>query len=164
MDEDQLIRSGKAYCNEQSRVFVRLCQISGIPARMIFLFYSDKAHGHVIAEFYADGRWCMADTSWYCVFPAPAGHLMNAAECHQQVGANRTWVGQAYARRARELMKLSAQELVGGQFVDVADAKARREKIEQAARELRAQMQAQTAESLGGQLWAFGVMDYPTPP
>ena len=64
-----LLKSGAGWCNEQAHVFVRLCQVADIPAHMVFLFYADNRSGHVVAEFHADGRWAMADTSWLCVFP-----------------------------------------------------------------------------------------------
>jgi transglutaminase-like putative cysteine protease len=35
--DEELLKSGQGWCNEQARVFVRLCQVAGIPARMIFL-------------------------------------------------------------------------------------------------------------------------------
>jgi len=60
---------------------------------LIFLFYSNPPSGHVIAEFHADGRWCMADASYLCVFPDADGRLMSAAECH---GPGKMRAGEVY--------------------------------------------------------------------
>jgi hypothetical protein len=158
--DEPLLDSGKGYCNEQARVFVRLCQVAGIPARMIFLFYADRTSGHVVAEFLADGRWCMADNSWFCVFPDVNGRLMSAAECH---GNGKALAGEAYFTRFRELLALSDEELVGGKFVFVPDPMRRRERIRAEAAVFRKNLGSRSAEALGNELWAFGVLNYPLP-
>jgi hypothetical protein len=163
MTEEELLRSRTGWCNEQARVFVRLCQVAGIPARMIFLFHADRKSGHVIAEFYADGRWAMADSSWYCVFPAADGHLMSAAECHQD-GPNKRLAGEAYLKRAKEVVEYSDEDLVGRQFSQVKDEQERARKIAEGAEQVRKSLREQTAKAAGEQLWAFGVMNYPLPP
>jgi len=111
LDED-LLKSGGGFCNEQARVFVRLCQVAGIPARMVFLFYADNRTGHVVAEFFADGRWSMADTSWLCVFPAEDGHLLSAAEIHADEAGRQRAIA-AYRARWREMLAMS-DEYLGG--------------------------------------------------
>ena len=108
--DEPLLASGAGFCNEQARVFVRLCQVLDIPARLVFLFYADNRTGHTIAEFYADGHWSMADTSWFCVFPAADGHLLSAAEAHDK-GPNHERVQAVYRERFEELLKLSDAEL-----------------------------------------------------
>jgi len=142
MDDRQLIESKTGWCNEQARVYVRLCQVAGIPARMIFLFYEKCPSGHVIAEFYADGRWCMADSSWLCVFPFEEGPLMSAAEAHSAEG--KALAMHAYRRRWDELLKLRDDELD--------------EKQPGAARRM-----IQSTSAQPPMLWAFGVMNYPLP-
>jgi len=52
LDDEALLESGSGWCNKQARVFIRLCQVMGIPARMIHLF----GQNHTIAEFYAEDR------------------------------------------------------------------------------------------------------------
>lgn len=163
LDDEGLIASKRAYCNEQARVYVRMCQAAGIPARMIFLFYADKKGGHVVSEFYADGRWSMADSSYLCVFPAPDGHLMSAAECHQDL-EHKHVAGQAYFRRNQEVLRLSDKELVGRKFADVKNSRERRQKIAEKAATTRKELGEQTAGKLGEQFWAFGVENYPLPP
>ena len=63
LDDEGLFASGSGWCNQQARGFVRLCQIAGVPARIIELFFANERSGHVVSEFYADGHWCMADSS-----------------------------------------------------------------------------------------------------
>ena len=82
--DEELLKSGCGFCNEQARVFARLCQVAGIPARLVYLFYADQRTGHTICEIHVDGRWAMADASWFCVFPAADGHWLSAAECHAE--------------------------------------------------------------------------------
>ena len=109
--DDELLASGCAWCNEQARVFVRLCQASGIPARIVHLFYGDDKTGHTIAEFYADGRWVMADASYVCVFPAKDGHLMSAAECHEK--ANHPLIADTYTKRLQAVARMTDEQLGG---------------------------------------------------
>ncbi len=110
LTDEELLASGNAWCNEQSRVFVRLCQVAGIPARMIFLNYSERSAqesglpSHVISEFYAEGRWSLADPTFSVLFPHPDGHLMSAAECHDG-GKGQTLAQQHYEKRLREINK-----------------------------------------------------------
>lgn len=55
--EEELIKRGAIMCNEISRVFVVLCQMAGIPARLV------GAHitGHMMAEAHVDGGWAWCD-------------------------------------------------------------------------------------------------------
>ena len=109
MSDEALFASGCGWCNEQTRVYIRLCQIAGVPARMIYLFFSDGKMGHVVTEFYADGHWCMADSSWICVFPdgAPgisgSGRLLSAAELH--VPAKLPLVARIYMARWKQILQ-----------------------------------------------------------
>ena len=106
LDDEALLASGSGWCNEQTRVFIRLCQVSNIPARIIQLFYSDTTTGHCVPEFYADGRWCMADATWFCVFPGADGKLLSAAQCHDK-GEGQKYCGIAYHKRFKVLIKLA---------------------------------------------------------
>lgn len=108
--DEPLLAGRLAWCNEQARIFARLCQVDGIQARIVHLFFSDKRTGHTVVEFHADGRWCMADASWFTVFPGPDGKLLSAAQCHDG-GEGQKHLGIAYHRRMRELLKLSDEEL-----------------------------------------------------
>jgi hypothetical protein len=163
LSEEDLLTSGKGWCNEQARVFVRLCQVAGIPARMVFLFYADKKSGHVIAEFYADGRWCMADSSWGCAFPGADGKLMSAAQCHADADSKRR-VQEGYLARARDLLSWPDEMLVGRRYAGITDAAERVRRAAEDASRLREGLRSGTAVgTLGEGLWAFGVMNLPLP-
>ncbi len=110
LDDETLLNSGVAWCNEQARAYVRLCQVAGIPARLICLFYADNATGHVVSEFYADGHWAMADPSFACVFPDAGGKLMSAEEIHHTGPAKRL-AHAVYRARFEELLRLPDDEL-----------------------------------------------------
>jgi hypothetical protein len=161
LDED-LLKSGCGFCNEQARVYVRLCQVAGIPARMVYLFYSDKRTGHTIAEIYLDGHWAMADASWFCVFPGADGRWMSAAECHEE-GPNRLRVGEAYVARMKQIIALDDERLVGRHVLPEGDSAARRQKVAAEAAKVRTGLREKTARFLGDQLWKFGILNYPLP-
>jgi hypothetical protein len=160
LDDEALLASGQAWCNEQARVFVRLCQVAGIPARLIYLFYSTPPSGHVIAEFYADGRWSMADASYLCVFPGVDGRLMSAAECH---GPGKMRTGETYFRRLQEMTTYSDERMVGAKFPPQADQSQRSKRVAECAAGMRKEYRAQTPKALAEQLWVFGVMNCPLP-
>jgi len=148
LEDEPLLQSGLAWCNEQARVFCRLCQVAGMPARIVHLFYSDRRSGHTIAEFYADGRWAMADASWFTAFPGPDGKLLSAAQCHDR-GEGQKYAGIAYEKRFAELVKLSDKELYS-------------EKPEKAAA-FRKSMESKTAKDWAAQLDLFALMNNPLP-
>ena len=152
-DDESLLNSGLGWCNEQARVFVRFCQVCGIPARIVHLFYSDKKTGHTIAEFYADGAWHMADASWFCVFPGPDGKLMSAAQCHDK-GEGQKYCGIAYEKRFREIAKLPDALLVGEQD---------KRKDPQAAAKARKEFETTTAQQLADKMGDFAFINYPLP-
>ncbi len=103
MDDEALIESGVAWCNEQSRLFVRLCQALGIPARMVFLFFSNGINGHVSSEFYAQGQWIQADPSWFCIYLGSDGLPLSTAQCHTPAG--RIIVADTLRRRIDALLQ-----------------------------------------------------------
>jgi len=148
LDDESLLRSGLGWCNEQARVFVRLCQVSGIPARIVQLFYADGLTGHCIAECYADGRWAMADGTFFCVFPGADGKLLSAAQCHDRAEGQKR-CGMAYHKRFQELLKLSDAEL------NPHDAKA--------AAGWRKTHAVLTAEDYARKHNCFAVINYPLP-
>lgn len=55
--EEDLLKRGAIMCNEISRVFVCLCQIAGLPARV----HSSHISGHMMAEVLTDGKWGWVD-------------------------------------------------------------------------------------------------------
>jgi transglutaminase superfamily protein len=55
--EEDLLKRGAIMCNEISRVFVCLCQIAGLPARV----FCSHITGHMMAEVYTEGKWGWVD-------------------------------------------------------------------------------------------------------
>ena len=148
LNDEALLTSGSGWCNEQARVFVRLCQVCGIPARIVHLFYSDNRSGHTLAEFHADGRWAMADVSWFCVFPGKDGKLLSAAQCHDR-GHGQESAGIAYVKRFRQIAELSDEQL---------HVKGPKE-----AERLRKELLSTTPEQAANKLSSFGIINYPLP-
>ena len=162
-DEEALLKNGDLWCNEQARVFVRLCQVAGVPARIVFLFLSEGKNGHVIAEFYADHHWCMADASYGCAFPDETGRLMSAADCHANQ-ASKLQAGKGYIQRLQEVLTWSDEQLVGARYIQISDPQERARQTAEGAERARDGLRKRTAEKMGYQFWAFGVMNYPLPP
>lgn len=106
LDDEALLKSGNAWCNEQARIFIRLCQVNGIQARMVHLI----GQHHTIAEFNADGRWALADASSFFVAPGKDGKLLSMADCHDQ-GEGQHYYAIAKAKRMKELAAMSDAEL-----------------------------------------------------
>ena len=148
LDEEALLASECGWCNEQARIFIRLCQVCNIPARLIHLFYSDEKSGHTVAEFYADGHWCMADATWLCVFPDETGRLLSAAECHDG-GPGQRLCGISYAKRWKELLALSDQDT--------------NLKTPEITREWRTRIGSETADSLAAKQYYFAIINHPLP-
>jgi len=146
LDDEALLACGSGWCNEQARIFIRLCQVCNIPARLIHLF----GRQHTAAEFFADGRWALADVSYFFVVPDSDGRLLSVAQCHDH-GAGQSCYSEAYDRRIQALLAMSDAELFPGQPAEVA-AKFRREAGEVTPRHL------VKADML------FGVINVPLPP
>lgn len=144
LDDEALLTSGCGWCNEQARVFIRLCQVSGIPARMVHLFNQ----GHTVAEFYADGRWALADASNFFVVPGKDGKLLSVAACHDR-GPGQRLYAEAKQRRLQELMSLSDADLNLGSPA--------------AVRTWRQQNSNPIADELSAREVGFGVINYPLP-
>jgi hypothetical protein len=167
LDDRQLLATGCGYCNEQARLFVRLCQVAGVPARIVFLFYLDEtsettAGGHVVTEFATRDGWAMADTSYFVVFPDDEGALLNAADCHRP--ENRERVRAAYAQRGSMLQELSDEALVGRRFAHLPDGPERRRAVADYADSKRPPADPGAAEWGGRDPGVFGVQNYPLPP
>lgn len=147
--DEELLATDCGWCNEQARVFIRLCQVSGIPARMIHMF----GQGHTVAEFYAEGRWAVADASNFFVVPAPNtkvedGKLLSAADCHDRGPGQRAYA-EAKRRRMQEMAAMSDAELG---FKDAERARKWRE------RDTVIDVDELAAREIG-----FGVINYPLP-
>jgi len=67
LDEEDLIASGYAWCNEQARLLCALTQIIGIPSRLVFAG-ARKGGGHVVVEVLTSKGWLLADQSFGYLF------------------------------------------------------------------------------------------------
>ena len=56
-DEEDLLKRGALMCNEVSRLYVCLCQIAGLPARL----HCSHISGHMMTEVQTDGQWGWID-------------------------------------------------------------------------------------------------------
>jgi transglutaminase-like putative cysteine protease len=97
--EEQLITSGRGWCNEQARVFVALCEVLEIPARLCFLFHSNLRSGHTTAEVYLDNRWAFFDPTFDLTVELPDGRL---AEARELSGEFREMAHHAYRQPLQE--------------------------------------------------------------
>ena len=82
--EEEIIRRGFDWCTDVARVGCALCQVAGLPARLVMLANTDRPYwGHVIIEAHRDGAWGAVDTSTCVVYrdaggrPATTWQLMN---------------------------------------------------------------------------------------
>lgn len=148
LDDEALLATGSGWCNEQARVFVRLCQVNQIPARLVHTFYADNKSGHCIVECHVENRWCMVDPTWLCVFPDSSGHWLSAAECHDR-GAGQLHCGQAYFHRFAQLVRLSDEQM---NFTPITKAARWREEMSQ-----------HTPRSLADKMNVFSIINYPLP-
>lgn len=55
--EEELLKRGAVMCNEVSRLYVCLCQIAGLPARL----HCSHISGHMMTEVCAAGKWGWID-------------------------------------------------------------------------------------------------------
>ncbi len=67
LDEEDLIASGYAWCNEQARLLCALTQIIGIPSRIVFAG-ARKGGGHVVVEVLTAQGWLLVDQSFGYLF------------------------------------------------------------------------------------------------
>lgn len=77
--EEEVLKLGGGQCEDRSRVIICLCQVAGIPARLVAVYgyfcpengYTTRG-GHAIVEIFVDGGWAFFDSSlmdFYCLHP-----------------------------------------------------------------------------------------------
>ena len=72
--EEQIVARGSDWCTDITRVACVMCQIAGVPARLISLFNLDQAYsGHQIIEAFIEGVWGAADPLNRIVYRHPDG-------------------------------------------------------------------------------------------
>ena len=77
--EEELIAKGEDLCETLGRLFVALCEIEGIPARIVM----HNIGGHITAEAYIDGEWGYLDPRFGIYFLKPDGKLASLRELMQ---------------------------------------------------------------------------------
>jgi hypothetical protein len=78
--EEELIDKGEELCECLGRLFVSLCEIAGIPARLVIHFVG----GHITAEALLDGKWAYVDPRAGLYFLKKDGTLASTWELWQQ--------------------------------------------------------------------------------
>lgn len=80
--EEQLLEKGEILCECLGRLYVALCEVAGIPARVVM----HDIGGHITAEAFVDGSWAYIDPRLgvYCV--KPDGALASTLDLWQQPG------------------------------------------------------------------------------
>ena len=84
LSEEALIQSGRGWCNEQARVFIALCQVMEIPARLCFVNHKNTRCGHTATEVFLDGHWAFFDPTFNLIVEMPDGRLAEARELSGQ--------------------------------------------------------------------------------
>ena len=77
--EEQLIKKGERLCECLGRLFVALCEIAGIPARIVM----HDIGGHITAEARVDGHWGYIDPRCGVYFLKPDGAMASVWELWQ---------------------------------------------------------------------------------
>lgn len=82
--EEEIIVRGSDWCTDVARVGCALCQVAGLPARMVYLVDTKKAYsGHAIIEVYRAKIWGAVDPLTNVIYrysirkPASTWDLMN---------------------------------------------------------------------------------------
>ena len=105
--EEDLLRSGHGWCNEQARVLAALTQIAGLPSRLVFAQSRDGKAAHVVTEVYLDGKWVLVDQTEGLVFTRKDGSPLNVLDFRTDPGVWREAdaLYKAQQNRNRELAK-----------------------------------------------------------
>jgi hypothetical protein len=70
--EEDIIKRGSCWCTELARVCCAICQVAGLPARLVILADIEKAYsGHAIIEVYRAGVWGAVDSTTAVVYRHP---------------------------------------------------------------------------------------------
>lgn len=78
--EEEIIERGSDWCTDVARVACALCQVAGLPSRLVYLFDPDKAYsGHAITEVHRRGAWGAIDA------------ITNVVYRHRSGAAATTW-------------------------------------------------------------------------
>ncbi len=127
--EEALIEKGEDLCETLGRLFTALCEVDGIPARIIM----HDIGGHITAEAYMDGHWGYVDPRFGIYFLRPDGRVASLLELMQspeltlgQSDAVKAEAAGAYTweQRAESCRRtfFTPAEINGFQYYSLADA------------------------------------------
>ena len=72
--EEEIVRRGSDWCTDAARVGCVLCQVAGLPARLVMLADTAQAYsGHVIIEVHRRGLWGAVDPTIAVLYRHPEG-------------------------------------------------------------------------------------------
>ena len=98
--EEEIIRRGSDWCTDVARVACILCQVGGIPARMVYLADVEQAYsGHAIIEAHRQGKWGAVDATTDVVYRHPDGRPATTWELMNEpslIEAHRRKTGTIY--------------------------------------------------------------------
>lgn len=79
--EEEIIARGSDWCMDVARVGCALCQVSGVPARLVWLFDLSQAYsGHAIIEAFIEGVWGAVDPLNGILYGHPDGRMATTWE------------------------------------------------------------------------------------
>lgn len=61
MDALEILHAKHGTCGEYALLYVALCRAEGLPARLVFLPWEP----HFLAQVYVEGRWVLADSTYF---------------------------------------------------------------------------------------------------
>ena len=74
--EEAMIERGEILCEELARLMVALCEVAGLPGRLVL----HCVGGHYTSEIYADGKWCYMDPRMGIYFLKEDGRVASVAD------------------------------------------------------------------------------------
>ena len=74
--EEELIKKGEWLCERVARLMAALCEIAGMPGRVIF----HMANGHLTSEIFLEGKWSYFDPRKGLFYLDEEGKIMSLAE------------------------------------------------------------------------------------
>ena len=95
--EEQLIDKGEDLCECLSRLFVALCQVAGIPGRIVHHVIG----GHIVAEAFAENGWAYVDPTAGVYFRGTDGRLASTWDI---------WVKPEIIRQQTDLVKVDVSD------------------------------------------------------
>lgn len=114
LSEEEILKSGFGWCNEQARLFCSLAQISKITARLVFACNQEGTFGHVVSEVLTDQGWMLVDQSMGHCF-MHHGRPSNAWEVYHRPSLAK-YHGKIYLELCNELKKVLGTEILSRDF------------------------------------------------